>query len=185
MSPHASRHLARRRIFLVKPRFQGFAALCFAAVVLAGGVLFAVSFHRTAGSTLRIASLHGHFYYPSANEILGGALALHISALSAFVLAGCFLVLLFLVRRVREGTGRLLETFRISMDGDLSSPTDASGISDLADLGKKVDAARSHTLSLLVGIRAEAEFLRSEPLGDEEFARRWDALKAALQRVAP
>jgi hypothetical protein len=78
-----------------------------------------------------------------------------------------------------------VETFRISMDGDLSSPANAGEIRDMADLGKKIDAARGRTLSKIREIAAEAEFLRSEPLSDEEFARRWDGMKAAMRRLAP
>jgi len=185
MSPHTSRHLARRRIFLVKPRFQGTVALCFAAIVFAGAALFAGFFSQYARTALRVASLQGHYDFLSPHEIIGSALALHVLALSAGVLAGSLLVLLFLVRRIRSGVERLVETFRVSMEGDLSSPTNATGLSDIAELGRKVDASRSRTLSRIREIRADVEFLRSEPLTDEEFAKRWDALKAAIRRVVP
>lgn len=185
MSPHASRPIVRRRIILVKPRFQGSIALCFAAVVFAGGALFAGFFHQYARTALRVASLQGHYNFLSPQEILGGALARYALALSAGVLAGSLLVLLLLVRRIRGGAERLLETFRVSMDGDLSSPTNATGLSDIEDLGRKIDASRSRTLSRIREIRADVEFLRGEPLADAEFAKRWDAMKAAIRRIAP
>jgi hypothetical protein len=185
MNPHTSRHLVKRRILLVKPRFQGTVALCFAAIVFAGAALFAGFFTQYARTALRVASLQGHFDFLSPHGIIGAGLARYVLALSAGVLAGSLLVLLFLVRRIRGGVGRLVETFRVSVEGDLSSPTNATELSDIAELGGKVDASRSRTLSRIREIRAEAEFLRSEPLTDEEFAKRWDALKAVIRRVVP
>jgi hypothetical protein len=185
MSPHAPPHLVRRRILLVKPRLQGTVALCFAAVVFAGAALFAWFFCQYVRTALRVASLQGHYNFLSPQEIIGGELARYVLALSAGVLAGSFLVLLLILRRIRGGVKRLHETFRVSMDGDLSSPTNATGLSDVAELGRGVDASRSHTLSRIRKIRADAEFLRSEPLPDEEFAKRWDALKSAIRQVVP
>lgn len=185
MSPHVSRHVARRRIIFVKPRFQRNVALCFAAVVFTGGALFAGFFYRYARTALLVSSVRGHYDFVSLQEILGGALARYVLALSAGVLAGSFLVLLLLVLRIRGGAGRLMETFRVSMEGDLSSPTNATGLSDIEDLGRKIDASRSRTLSRIREIRSEAEFLRCEPVADAEFAKRWDAMKAAIRRVAP
>jgi hypothetical protein len=184
MSPRAPRHIARRTVF-VNPRFQGGVALCFAAVVFAGAALFAFFFHHYARSALRVASMQGHYHFLSPYGIIGAALARHVAVMSAGVLAVSLLVLLILVLRVRKGAGRLVEIFRISMDGDLSSPANAGEIPDLANLGKKIDAVRGGTLARIREIAAEAEFLRNEPLSDEEFARRWDLLKAAMRRVAP
>lgn len=169
----------------MNPRFQGGVALCFAAVVFASGALFAWSFYRYARTALRVASLQGHYHFLSPQEILGGGLAGHVLALSIFVLAGSLLVLTLLVRRIRGGAGRIAEVFRLSEEGDLSAPTEAPGLSDLTELGEKIDAARSRTLSRIREIRAEADFLRREPLAEEEFSKRWDALKAAIRRVAP
>jgi len=184
MSPRAPRHAARRTVF-VNPRFQGGVALCFAAVVCAGAVLFALSFHNYSKSALRIASIKGHYHFLTPYDIIGGALGRHVAALSVGVLAASLLVLILLVRRIRRGAERLVETFRISMDGDLSSPANAGELRDIADLGKKIDAARGRTLSKIREIAAEAEFLRNEPLSDDEFARRWDGMKAAIRRLAP
>ena len=169
----------------MNPRLQGGVALCFAAVVFAGAALFALFFLHYARATLRVASLQGHYHFLSPYEIIGEALARHVAVLSAGVLAASLLVLLLLVRRVRKGAGRLVEIFRVSKDGDLSSPANAGGLPDLAHLGKKIDAMRGRTLSRIHEIAAEAEFLRSEPLSEEEFAKRWNALKAAVRKVVP
>lgn len=184
MNPRAPRHAARRTVF-VNPRFQGGVALCFAAAVCAGAVLFALLFHNYAKSALRVASVKGHYHFMAPYDIIGEALGRHVAALSAGVLAASLLLLFLLVRRVRNGVGRLVETFRISMEGDLSSPANAGALPDIADLGRKIDAARGRTLSRIRDIAAEAEFLRNEPLSDEEFARRWEGVKAAIGRVAP
>lgn len=185
MSPPSSPYLARRRILLVKPRLQGAVALCFAAVVFAGAALFAWFFCQYARTALRVATLQGHYHFLSPQEILGGELARYVLALSTGVLAGCYLVLLVILRRIRGGLKRIQETFRRSMGGDLSSPTNATGPSDVAELGRRIDASRSRTLSQIREIRAGAEILRSAPLPEEEFAKRWDALKAAIRRVVP
>jgi hypothetical protein len=169
----------------VNPRFQGGVALRFAAVAFAGGALFGLSFYGYAREALRIASLQGHYHFLSAFDILGRELARHVAVLSAGVLASDLLVLLLVVRRVRGGIGRLVESFRISAEGDLSSPAEAPGLSGITDLGRKIDGVRSRTLSQIRKIREEAESLRSEPLTDEEFKKRWDALKAAIRKVAP
>lgn len=159
--------------------------MCFAAVVFAGAGLFALFFHHYARGALRVASMQGHFHFLSAYEIVGGALIPHAAVLSAGVLAASLLVLLLLLRRVRGGVGRLVEAFRISKEGDLSTPTKETGLSGITDLGGKIDSARSRTLSRIREIAAEAEFLRSEPLSEEEFAKRWNALKAAVRKVVP
>lgn len=184
MNPSASPRPARRTIF-VNPRFQGTVAARFAVVVLLGGALFAWSFRQEAAAALRAASLQGHYHFLSPHEILGGALARHVAFLSAFVLAGGLLMLLFLVRRIRKGVVRLVMSFRASVEGDFSSPTDAAELSGITELGTQIDASRARTLSVIRGIREEADFLRNEPLTEEEFARRWDGLKAAIRKVAP
>jgi hypothetical protein len=108
-----------------------------------------------------------------------------VAVLSAGVIAASLLVLFLLIRRVRAEASRLVEAFLISTEGDLSTPTEAPGLSGITDLGGKIDSARSRTLSRIREIAAEAEFLRSEPLSEEEFAKRWNALKAAVRKVAP
>jgi hypothetical protein len=184
MSPRTPRHIPRRTVFL-NQRLQGGIALRFAAVVLAGALLFAFSFHQYARSAFRIATMQGHYHFLSPYEIIGAELVRYVAVLSAGVLAASLLVLLMLVHRVRKGAGRLAEIFNASKDGDLSSPANAGELPDIAELGKKIDSVRGGTLSRIREIHTEAEFLRREPLSDEEFAKRWDGLKAAIRRVAP
>lgn len=184
MRPDSPRHVHRRAIF-INPRFQVGVALCFAAVVIAASALFGWSFHRYAKHALRVASLQGHYHFTTPYEILGGALVRNVAALTAAGLASGIVVFLLILRRVRGGVGRLIDAFRRSAEGDLSTPTEARGILDVTDLGRKIDASRARTLSLICEAREEAEILRKEPLSDEDFARRWDALKQTLQRIAP
>lgn len=169
----------------MNPRLQGAVASRFAAVVIAGGALFAWAFHRDASAALRTASLQGHYHFLTPQEILGEALGRHVLFLSVFVLIGSLLVLLFLVRRIRRGVVRLVLSLRATRDGDFSSPTNATGLPEIAELGRRIDASRSRTLSAIRGIREEAEFLRSAQMTDDEFARRWEGLKAAVRKVAP
>lgn len=185
MRPQPSHHLTKRRILFVKPRLQGTFALSFAAIAFAGAALFAWFFLRYARTAFRVASLQGHYEFLSPHEIIGGELARYVVIMSAGVLAVSLLVLLFQVHRIRGGVGRIVLTFRNSMEGDLSSFTNATGPSEIAELGRMVDASRSRILSRIREIRADAEFLRSEPLTDEEYAKRWDALKSAIGRIVP
>ena len=178
------RHVARRTIF-INPRFQVGVAACFAAAVLVAAALFGWSFHRYAKSALRIASLQGHYHFHTPYEIVGEALVRDVAALTVAGLAACLVVFLLILRRVRRGVGRLVDAFRRSAEGDLSTPTEARGILDVTDLGRRIDASRSRTLSLLLEARNEADRMRNDPLPDEEFARRWDALKETLRKVAP
>jgi hypothetical protein len=184
MSPLRSSRIPRRTIFVI-PRFQFGAALSFAIAVIAGGALFGWSFYRCATSALRVASLQAHYHFLAPYEILEAPLIRHVAILSAGVLAACLLLLVLLVRRIRRGVGRLVDSLRRSAQGDLSTPTEAGGLPDVARLGTKIDAARSRTLLRIHEIRAEVDLLRSEPLPDAEFARRWSELKTAFRRVAP
>lgn len=185
MSSRPSHRLAKRRILFVKPWLQGTFALSFAAIAFAGAALFVWFFLQYARTAFRIASLQGHYNFLSSHEIIGGDLTRYVVIMSAGVLAVSLLVLLFQVHRIRGGVGRILRTFRNSMEGDLSSITNATGPSEIVELGRMVDASRSRILSRVLEIRADAEFLRSEPLTDEEFAKRWDALKSAIGRIVP
>ncbi|MBI5418494.1 MAG: methyl-accepting chemotaxis protein [Deltaproteobacteria bacterium] len=169
----------------MSPRLQWGSGLFFAAVVLAGGVLFGWSFYREARGALRIASLQAHYEFLSPYPIVGPALVRSLAALFVMTMAASALVFFLQVRRIREGVARLVEVFRISGEGDMSTPADAPGIDEIASLGRKVDAIRSETLSLVAEIREEAEILRKEPLPPEEFRKRWDALKGKIGRIAP
>jgi methyl-accepting chemotaxis protein len=160
-------------------------ALCFAVVILLVAALFAWFFHRHAKVTLRVASLQGHYHFLFPYEILGTALTRHIAALSAGGLAASLLVFMVIQRRIHCGVERLVNVFRLSVEGDLSTPTEPPGQPELTGLGRKIDAARSRTLSRIRAANDEAKLLLEEPLSEEEFARRWDALKHILQRIVP
>jgi len=160
-------------------------ALCFAVVILVIAAFFAWFFHRNAKIALRVASLQGHYHFLYPYEILGTALIRHIAVLSAGGLAASILVFMIVQRRIHRGVARLVNVFRLSMDGDLSTPTEAPGQLELTGLGRKIDAARSRTLSRIRAANDEAKLLMEEPLTDEDFARRWDALKHTLQRIVP
>lgn len=175
----------KRRTIFISPRFQFGVAMCFAAAVLAASALFAWFFHSQAKSLLRVASLKGHYHFLTAYEIVGGDLVRRIAAMSAGGLAAGLLVFLFLLRRVRRGADRLVDAFRRSVEGDLSTPTDVGGILDMADLAGKIDASRLGTLSVIREAREEAEMLRDKSLSEDEFARRWSNLKQTLRRIAP
>jgi hypothetical protein len=169
----------------VNPRFQCGVALCFAAAVFAGGALFGWSFYRCGARALRFASLQAHYHFLEPYSILGESLIRHVAALTAGVLAASLLVLILLVRRVRGGVDRLVDSLHRSAQGDLSTPTAAEGLRDVVRLGNQIDTARTRTLSRIHKLRAEVDLLRREPLPDEEFARRWNELKTAFRNVAP
>lgn len=174
----------RRKIVYIYPRLQGGVALAFAAVVFVGGILFSWHVGRDIRQALWDASLTGHYRFHSAYAVVGAIVIRHL----AMLFAGTLLVgaaLFFLgIRRIRIGTERIAEVFRISAEGDLSTPTDAPGPKELAALGKHVDTARSRTLEVIGRIRADIDLMRKEPLPDEEFLRRWEALKEKVGRVA-
>lgn len=184
MSAVPPHRISRRTIYVI-PRLQWGTGLCLAAVVLAAGALFGWSLYYEASSALRVASLRAHYRFPSAYPIVGPALIRSLCALFVLMLAASAAVFFLFLRRVRRGVVRVAEVFRISGEGDLSTPADAPGVEEIASLGKKVDAIRSETLSLVAGIREEADMLRKEPLPPEEFRKRWDDLKGKIASVAP
>lgn len=157
----------------------------FAALILVVAALLAWEFHISAGRSLLAASWQGHFEFRTPYEIVGKDAVGRLGLLFLGSAAACLLLFLFLVLRIRAGVNRLIGTFRISTEGDLSSPTPAGGLRDLASLGTKIDAVRSGTLSRIEAIRVEAESLRNGTLPPDEFALRWEALKRAVREVAP
>ena len=185
MTPGSPSQISRRRTIFVNQRFQLGIALCFVIVVLAGAALFAWFFHPSARRLLLAASSHGHYHFLTSYEIIGGSMVRHLTVLFLGVMAASLPLFLLLIRRIHRGVDRLIETFRLSMEGDLSTPTEASGPPDVKALGTKIDAIRSRTLAQINDIRAESEFLSKEPLSADEFSRRWDSLKQAMGRIAP
>ncbi len=174
----------RRKIVLISPRFQGGAALAFAALVLIGAVLFCLFVSRDVGRALREASVFAHYRFRSAYDVAGPILARDLAGLfAAMAVAGIGLYSL-MIRGVRIATERLAAIFRLSGEGDLSTPTDVQGPGEFPVLGKQADAARAQTLAVINEIRAEIDLMRKESLPEDEFRKRWDALKARIGRIA-
>ena len=89
------------------------------------------------------------------------------------------------MRRVRLGISRLTEVFEAAGKGDLSSPSDVRSFKELVNFGTEVDEVRSYTLALIEEIRGEAKAIRTSDLSQVEFAKRWEALKEKIGRIAP
>ena len=176
---------ARRKIVLISPLFQGGTALAFAVLVFLGGAYFAWHIDGDIGQALRDASFAGHYRFRSAYDIVGELLVAHLAVLFAGGLLGAIALLFLVIRKVRVATARIAESFRISGEGDLSTPTVDPGPGEFAVFGNQVDAARTRTLELADGIRAEVDFMRREPLSDDEFQRRWEGLRERIGRFVP
>ena len=88
-------------------------------------------------------------------------------------------------RAIDTPAERIAAVFRLSGEGDLSTPTDARGVGEFHTLGKQVDAARARTLEVIEGIRAEVDLMRKESLPEDEFMKRWEGLKEKIGRLAP
>ncbi len=174
----------RRKIHYINPRFQGGAALAFSAMIVAGGILWGGLVYRDLGKTLWAAAMQGHYLMETPYEIARDALLWHLAGLSATVSFLGAVVFIFLVRAVRAGVERVIEVFRASEDGDLSTPTSARGLTELARFGDLVDGARSDTLSRIVALREEAASLAASGLPSEEFHARWKELKRKIREVA-
>lgn len=175
----------RRRIVFISPRFQGGAALAFVALAVAGAGIFALLLARDAGQVLWDAAYSGHYRFGSAYEIAGACVARDVAGLLAGTLAAGLALFFVLAVRVRRGAERIAAVFRLSGEGDLSTPTDAPGPGEFRVLGEQIDAARSWTLQAIGEIRAEVDGMRKERLGDEEFLKRWEGLKERMGRIAP
>ena len=175
----------RRKIRYINPRFQGGAALAFAAMIVAGGILFGGLVYRDLGRAVWAAAMQGHYLMENPYEIVRDALLWHRAGLSATVTCLGVIVFLFLVRAIRRGIGRVIEMLLAVEGGDLSTPTDARGLTELARFGERVDAARAHTLSRIVALREEAASLAASGLPPEEFRSRWDGFKRKIRMVAP
>lgn len=175
----------RRKIVLISPLFQGGIALAFAALVVAGAAAFSVLVTRSLGRTLGEAALMAHYRFQSAYDVVGPDIVRHVGWLFAGTLAAGIALFLFVAHGVRAGAERIAAVFRISGEGDLSTPTDAPGPGDFPVLGEQIDAARSGTLRAIGEIRAEVDTMRKERLADEDFLKRWERLKERMGRIAP
>lgn len=178
-------HQSRRRSVLINPRIQIGTALVFTVVVLLGGTLFAWILYRGSREALWAASIKGHFQVDSPYQVVSDRMVLQLITLFAGVTAAGILTFQLLLRRIRVGMNRLREVLRLSGDGDLSSPTNAPGLRDIAIFGKQLDAVRGYTLDQIREIREEVEVLRKEPLSPEEFQERWERVKEKIGRIVP
>ena len=168
---------------LVIPKFQAGPAVLIAVVILAAGALVGFLLFRDMRQALGYAANSGHYVFPTPFRIVSDILVRRLLVLFTLVFAGGSLVFLWSLRRIRKGISRLVEVFELSGKGDLSSPTGGRGVEEIVDFGAEIDAVRAHTLALIVEIRGEAAAMRSSALSEEEFARRWDALKGKIMRV--
>lgn len=175
----------RRKIVFISPRFQGGLALAFSAVVFAGWALFSWRVVGDVRQALQDVSLTAHYQFQSAYDIVGARVIRHLAGLFAGILLACIALFFLAIRKIRIGTERIAEVFRLSGEGDLSTPTDAPGIGEFDALGKRVDAARARTLEVIDGIRAEVDLMRKESLPEDEFRSRWGGLKEKIGRLAP
>jgi len=181
-SPYPHLH---RRSRLVNPKLQGASAVLVAVVVLAAGSLVGFLLLRDIRQALGTAASSGHFGFQTPFPIVSGILVRWLLVLFAFVFAGGSLVFLWSLRRIRKGISRLVEAFERSEEGDLSSATVAPGFEEIVDCGAEIDEVRAHTLALIGEVREEVAAMRSSVLSEEEFERRWDALKGKIVRVVP
>ncbi|GAB4364413.1 MAG: hypothetical protein Kow00128_06050 [Deltaproteobacteria bacterium] len=178
-------HQNRRRTVLVNPRLQIGAALLFSAVVLVGGALFAWLIYRGARDALWEASVQGHFRFDTPYQVVSDQVVRQLLQLFSVVAVAGVVTFLLIIRRIQAGMNRLIEVLRLSGEGDLSSPTDAPGLREVAIFGAQLDAVREYTLGQIREIRSEVELLRKEPVSPEEFRSRWDGLKEKIGRIAP
>ena len=175
----------RPRIRYVSPRFQGPAVLAFAAIIAIWGAIFWKLVDREFQRVFPQAAIRGHYTFDSAYDIVRELLAWHLAGLFVGVfLTGSVLVLL-LVAATRLGIGKSVDSLRASAGGDLSTPTGTGPISEFDRFGKKIDAARSETLTSVQKIRSEAAALAAGGISQEEFRLRWDELKQRIRRIAP
>ncbi len=174
----------RRKIVFISPKFQGGAALAFAALVILGAAIFYVLVSRNVGRELQDAAYSAHYHVRSAHDVAGPGVVRHVAALFAGTLLAGIAAFVLAILRVRAGAERIAAAFRISGEGDLSTPTDAPGPGEFPVLGEQIDAARSRTLEAIGELRAEVAAVRNGSLPEEEFLKRWDGIKERLRRIA-
>jgi len=176
---------SRPRIRYVSPRFQGPAVLAFAAIIAIWGAIFWKLVDREFQRVFLHAAIRGHYAYGSAYDLVRDLIAWHLAGLFIGIcLAGSVLALL-LVAAARLGIGKAVDSLRASAGGDLSTPTGTGPISEFDRFGKKIDAARSETLTSVQKIRSEVAALAAGGISQEEFRLRWDELKQRIRRIAP
>ena len=176
---------SRPSVRYVNPRFQGPAVLAFAAIIAIGGAIFWKLVDGEFQRVLPNAAIRGHYPFDSAYDIVRDLLSWHLAGLFLGVfLTGSILVLL-IIAATRHGIGKAVDSLRTSVDGDLSTPTGTVPIGEIDRFGKKIDAARSDTLTSVQKIRSEADALATGGMSPEEFRLRWDELKQRIRTIAP
>jgi len=183
--PDRPEHKFRRKIHYINPRYQGGAALGISTMVVAGGLLFGALVYRDVGTALWDTVMRGHFVMETPYEIVRDALLWHLAGLSATVSCLTVIVFLLLVKAVRTGVGHAIAAFRASEEGDLSTPTAATGLTEFRRFGELVDLTRASALSRVAALREEAASLAECGLPAEAFGPRWEELKRKIREVAP
>jgi len=178
-------HPYRRNIRYVNPRYQGGAALMFAAVIVATGTAFGRMVYLELGERLRTFALRGHYPVKTPYEVVREPLAWHIAGLLAGVLLLGTAAFLLFMWATRRGVRHVVETLRRSAEGDLSTPTGSPGLKEFVRLGKEFDGARADLLEELREVRSEAASLASGGIPPDEFHARWDGLKQRIRGIAP
>lgn len=176
---------SRRKIYYVNPRVQGTAALVFAAIVAAGGILFGVSVFLHVKGALRIASLQGHYPMSTPYDVVRNGVAWRVLALFAGVSLAGTAAFLYIVRATERGLGPVIASLRASSGRDLSTATSAPGLREFRRFGTLVDDVRALTLEQIRRIRDETASLAEGSMPEEDFRLRWDALKRKIGQVAP
>jgi hypothetical protein len=175
----------RRKIHYVNPRFQGGAILGISAIAIAGSALFGALVYRDVGRALWESAMRGHYAMETPYEIVRDALLTHLAGLSVTVSCLAVIAFLLLMKAVRNGVGQEIAAFRASEAGDLSTPTNARGLSEFRRFGVLVDLTRASALSRISALRDEAASLAACDLPPEAFRLRWEELKRKIREVAP
>ncbi len=185
-TPSEGRELTfRRKIHYINPRFQGGIALVFSALVVAGGIAFGALVYRDLGKALWAAAKQGHYMMDSPYDIVREELLRHLAGL--FVTVSCLGVAVFFyfIHATRRGIGRVIDVFRASGEGDLSTPTDARGMMEFSRFGSLADATRAEILRQVLAVREESEALAASGLAIDPFRLRWLELKRKIREIAP
>lgn len=175
----------RRRNVLINPRFQVGIGLVFTAIVVLGGAFFAWLVYRDAKAALWDASMQGHFQARTPYEIVGESFVRHLVALFAAVLAASVAAFFLVSRMIRNGIGRVVSSLEASVEGDLSTPTAASGMEEIVAFGRQLDEVRQSVLLRLGEIRDEAARLDREAVPEDVFRARWEELKRKIGGLVP
>jgi hypothetical protein len=175
----------RPSVRYVSPRFQGPAVLAFTAIIAIGGVIFWKLVDSKFQRVFPQAAIRGHYTFDSAYDIVRDLLSWHLAGLFLGVFLTGSILVLILIAATRHGIGKAADSLRGSASGDLSTPTGSGPFGEFDRFGKKIDAARTVTLTSVQKIRSEADALAAGGMSPEEFRLRWDELKHRIRTIAP